>query len=371
MGTTTAIVHRCPKKTMDIRQAVVRRPPAVSSPMVIEECPLPSMEKVAEKLPLAARSPVSLLMDEDALMKSLLEASSPASIFMAEDAFEEPPLAASSPASILMSEDAFEELPLAASSPAGISVGEDVLEEPPLVASSLASNSMAEDAPQEPRLQPRAKARNTAARQLHSLRFRYKRSLKRSAIVRRNLKLCRDELCTLRKAYKKAVDWKNKLPADVVAFLEEQIAAGTVKKCGHRWTPRTKGFALGVYFKSPAAYKTAKQLLVLPSKSTLLKPLRHVLAEPGICPVIMEKLRQKLDNAGHLDRTAVLTFDAMSVRSEYVYREYQDQVVGMVDTGDPVQAGKDRKPANLLLVFMLRSIFRKWKQVNYVVICIM
>ena len=65
----------------------------------------------------------------------------------------------------------------------------------------------------------------------------------------------------------------------------------------------------------------------------------------------------------------MLTFDAMWVRSEYVYREYLDRIVGLVDTGSGGGGLGERctgdrgDPANLLLVFMLRSIFSKWKQV--------
>jgi hypothetical protein len=66
----------------------------------------------------------------------------------------------------------------------------------------------------------------------------------------------------------------------------------------------------------------------------------------------------------------MLTFDAMWVRSEFVYREYLDRIVGLVDTGtvhDNLRgercSGEKSEPANLLLVFMLRSIFKEWKQV--------
>ena len=66
----------------------------------------------------------------------------------------------------------------------------------------------------------------------------------------------------------------------------------------------------------------------------------------------------------------MLTFDAMWVRAEFVYREYIDRIVGLVDTGTRHVGrsgarctGEEGDPANLLLVFMLRSIFREWKQV--------
>ena len=114
-------------------------------------------------------------------------------------------------------------------------------------------------------------------RKLHSVQYHYKRSLVRSTKVRSDLKLCRSELLKECKAHTKAVAWKDELPSDVVTFLEEQIAARSKKKCGHRWTPKTKAYALAIYFKSPAAYKVVKELLALPSKSTLLQPLRHIL----------------------------------------------------------------------------------------------
>ena len=61
-------------------------------------------------------------------------------------------------------------------------------------------------------------------------------------------------------------------------------------------------------------------------------------------------------------RTTALTFDTMWTRSEYVYHEYIDQVIGFVDVGVPLD-GKPRQSANLLMVFLLRGVFTNWKQV--------
>ena len=70
-----------------------------------------------------------------------------------------------------------------------------------------------------------SEATTATMREHHSLRYRYKKSLARAAKIRADLKLSRAELLKTRKACHKAVAWKDELPADVVAFLEEQIAA--------------------------------------------------------------------------------------------------------------------------------------------------
>ena len=79
-----------------------------------------------------------------------------------------------------------------------------------------------------------SEATTATMREHHSLQYRYQRSLAHAAKLRADLKLSRAELLKMCKAYHKAVAWKDELPADVVAFLEEQIAAGSKKKGGHR-----------------------------------------------------------------------------------------------------------------------------------------
>jgi hypothetical protein len=165
--------------------------------------------------------------------------------------------------------------------------------------------------------------RSTKVKVSQSARYSNKRSAVRLATTRLKLKACQRELLKVRKELKQAISWKNKIPSNVAAFLEEQIAAASKKKRGHRWSQETKAYALGIYFKSPAALKVARNLLTLPSKSTLVKPLRNILEavkirhfyftfsfktvcifyfQSGMCPVLFERLNEVLKNAGILER---------------------------------------------------------------------
>ena len=155
----------------------------------------------------------------------------------------------------------------------------DVIEDCPL---ELAHSQPSEEAEAAARVlvahsQPPASTNTRAGKKLKAVRYSHKRSLARSAAARSELKLRRTELLKERKAFRESVAWKDELAPEVVVFLEEKISVGSKKKRGHRWSAETKAFALAIYFKSPAALKVARRLLSLPSRTTLLKPLRHIL----------------------------------------------------------------------------------------------
>ena len=121
---------------------------------------------------------------------------------------------------------------------------------------------------------------------------RYKRASAQIVRLKKDLKSCRSDL-----------QQKSGCPQGLLQqFIEEQKEAASKKLRGHKWSSSTKSFALGVYFKSPSSYATVRRLLMLPSRSTLLRPLRCILSTAGICPVIMEALEQKLAHSNDMAR---------------------------------------------------------------------
>lgn len=64
--------------------------------------------------------------------------------------------------------------------------------------------------------------------------------------------------------------------------------------------------------------------------------------------------------ANILDRNTVLMFDAMYVRQHLEYNYFADCVTGVEALS---AANRSPKPAQCLLVFMLKSIFHGWTQV--------
>jgi len=72
-----------------------------------------------------------------------------------------------------------------------------------------------------------------------------------------------------------------KLPSHVQVFFQMQLDAGSTGKQGMRYSDDNKMLALGLYHKSPAAYRFLRRHFHLPSDTTLRSHISSMKLRPG------------------------------------------------------------------------------------------
>jgi len=97
----------------------------------------------------------------------------------------------------------------------------------------------------------------------------------------------------------------DKLTAAASLFTKLQLRETEKKNKGQRFTLDEKMLSLSLYKRSPKCYRLLSQLFVLPSKRTLNNILRSVTIGPGICPLLMDVLK---DNVKKLKPSERLEF---------------------------------------------------------------
>lgn len=97
----------------------------------------------------------------------------------------------------------------------------------------------------------------------------------------------------------------------------------------------------------------------MPSKSTIHKFLAKVPFETGINIQFFSKLNQRVNKMNDIDKHCVLFFDEMSISKGLTYCKATDKLHSLVDLGN---RGRKKILANHALVFMVRGMFRSWKQ---------
>ncbi|KAJ8910063.1 hypothetical protein NQ315_013318 [Exocentrus adspersus] len=87
--------------------------------------------------------------------------------------------------------------------------------------------------------------------------------------------------------------------------------------------------------------------------------LQQILFHPGINQHIFSSLKLAVENMRRKqDRLCILVFDEISLQSSLTYHRKQDEVIGLEDNGT------EKRPvlANHANVFMVKGIYRHWKQ---------
>lgn len=131
---------------------------------------------------------------------------------------------------------------------------------------------------------------------------------------------------------------------------------------GRRWSASDKAFAFSIYIRSPAAYKSLKRFLVLPTQRTLRRSVQGVCQATGFCPEVFDVLREKVNQMDDDERQCILSFDEMSIRPSLQYNAKTDYVHGYQDEIS-VCDNHNIKIATHTLVFMARGIHENWKQI--------
>ena len=114
-------------------------------------------------------------------------------------------------------------------------------------------------------------------------------------------------------------------------FFESQIRAASSSKFGIRWPEHDKLLALGLCYKSPAAYQYMKHIFGLPSNSTLHSYMSQFKVLHGFNCDYLKALEKRATLFNDKERCVVVTFDAMSVKSRLKYLDDKDKIVGLVD----------------------------------------
>lgn len=147
-------------------------------------------------------------------------------------------------------------------------------------------------------------------------------------------------------------------------FINSQIRAIARRPRGVRWTDNDKVLALGLYYKSRAAYIFFSRVFILPSICTLRRFIRSYKLTVGFQNAFLETLRIRAESMNRQEKLIVLTFDSMSIKTELEYRCDQDRVIGFEELGPMInRATNTPRIAKHALQFMIRGISTKWKQV--------
>ncbi|XP_044262679.1 uncharacterized protein LOC123010070 [Tribolium madens] len=100
----------------------------------------------------------------------------------------------------------------------------------------------------------------------------------------------------------------------------------------------------------------------LPSVSTLKATLKDIPIKPGISKPIFQVLKKQIGQINDKSRFCILTFDEVVLQPHLSYLLYEDRVIGSEDDGWNDGLRETKSVADHACVFMLRGIYKKWKQ---------
>lgn len=141
-------------------------------------------------------------------------------------------------------------------------------------------------------------------------------------------------------------------------FCEMQATQSWKKKPGRRFTLNEKILALSLYKPSPKAYRLLSKLCITPSRRTIQTMLSKINLKAGINKIIFENLKNRVTKMPETHKYCSLLFDEMAIATGVSYDKQNDRLVGFVDDGSKVE----KQFCDHALVFMVRGIFKKYKQ---------
>lgn len=138
-----------------------------------------------------------------------------------------------------------------------------------------------------------------------------------------------------------------------------QLKNQKVQPHGRRLSIDDEIFALTLYKQSGKAYRFLSRMLSLPSRSTLTALLNHIPFGCGINDHIFDHLKTRVEKLKDIEKCCTLIFDEISLECGLQYSKQLDYIEGLVDYGGEY---REIKFADHALVFMIRGLFKKWKQ---------
>lgn len=135
-------------------------------------------------------------------------------------------------------------------------------------------------------------------------------------------------------------------------FTKTQISALIDKKVIRNWPDEDISSAITLRSLSSKCYDYLRTVkgIPLPGKSTLHERIQKFPCEPGILHSVLSLMKAKSETMAETERVAVLSFDEMSIGSEWTYDKSTDTVY---------------EPHDKVMVFMLRGLVGNWKQPIY------
>jgi hypothetical protein len=141
-------------------------------------------------------------------------------------------------------------------------------------------------------------------------------------------------------------------------FIVSQLENQPKKPKGRRFTMDDKVFSLSLMKQSGKAYKYLRRIFALPAQKTLQNLLNNLPFSCGINEAVFQQLKYSVDKMKPLQRNCVL-IDEIALSTGLEYDQKSDSIKGFVDFG-----GAHKRPAfaDHALVFMIKGVYRKWKQ---------
>ncbi|KAF2887368.1 hypothetical protein ILUMI_18808 [Ignelater luminosus] len=185
-------------------------------------------------------------------------------------------------------------------------------------------------------------------------------SIFRTAKERKNISIRKQLLYCEKVIHKGNCSALDDLDPVVSRFCKLQLRNVGKKKNGRVYDLDDKLFALTLYKQSPKAYRTMSNFFTLPSVETLRKLLRGVPITPRVSKTIFNHLKIRVQSRRFSERNkcCALMFDEMSLQPNLFYSKYKDNVEGFEDDGVRCTS----LLADHVMVWILRSIYKKWKQ---------
>lgn len=142
-------------------------------------------------------------------------------------------------------------------------------------------------------------------------------------------------------------------------FIMCQIRNQILTPRARRYTLDEKILALSLYKGSGKGYKLLHKIFALPSPKTLNNLLQRILVKPGINEQLFQSLKAHVNEMkDEREKVCALIFDEMELSPSIHYDRKQDKITGFHDNGRKRIASF----ANHVNVFMIKGIFRHWKQ---------
>lgn len=138
---------------------------------------------------------------------------------------------------------------------------------------------------------------------------------------------------------------------------------------GRRYHPQTMKFAASTYLSGPRTYRHIRRSshLVLPHKNSVYNHNKTIRIEPGLNRTILSRVKERTKNVeDDKNKTVVLSFDGMSIKSELSYSAKADKFYGFPDHGirRKVEKNDTSKLATEAVTVMVSGIYWRFKQVT-------
>ena len=149
------------------------------------------------------------------------------------------------------------------------------------------------------------------------------------------------------------------LPAKSFAFFSTQLRMCQRKADGFRWTVQDKAFFLSLLHASPKCYRLLCKVFSMPSVRTLQKVIKSLNFKTGFNQCILSTISKAMETMTPRDKVCAIITDEMALKQAVHYDEPADTIKGFEDLGK-----SHRSPfvANYASAYMVRGLFRKWKQ---------